>query len=297
MSIEVRLDGQYTFTYEKIRSDLPQLITEATIAIYNADGEEMLAETDMSVAINVATYNVDFSVDPTDLEWELGQNYKVVYIIDGETIVYFFDIVNYPFINPVNDQDLITENPIVKKGVWEVKGQADSGTVDTIIDTERTEVNEYWYGGIIDILPLDDADQVTSHRVNDYDNTTNTITFEPARSTAITTENYVLRRSYQSQINLAGEKVVEDLNKNAKRAYLLIDSTQCKRLVIYKFFETYFQALREAEGDKNDLQFKYYSEKYASELNNLKVDYDEDEDGDITEEEQGVSNFVTEIMR
>ena len=297
MSIEVRLDSQYTFTYEKIRSDLPQLITEATIAIYNADGEEMLAETDMSVAINVATYNVDFSVDPTDLEWSLGQNYKVVYVIDGETIVYFFNIVNYPFINPVNDQDLITENPIVKKGVWEVKGQADSGTVDTIIDTERTEVNEYWYGGIIDILPLDDADQVTSHRVTDYDNTINTLTFEPARATAITTENYVLRRSYQSQINLAGEKVVEDLNKNAKRAYLLIDSTQCKRLVIYKFFETYFQALREAEGDKNDLQFKYYSEKYASELNNLKVDYDEDEDGDITEEEQGVSNFVTEILR
>lgn len=297
MSIEVRLDSQYTFTYEKIRSDLPQLITEATIAIYNADGEEMLAETDMSVAINVATYNVDFSVDPTDLEWSLGQNYKVVYVIDGETIVYFFDIVNYPFVNPVNDQDLITENPIVKKGVWEVKGQADSGTVDTIIDTERTEVNEYWYGGIIDILPLDDADQVTSHRVTDYDNTINTLTFEPARATAITTENYVLRRSYQSQINLAGEKVVEDLNKNAKRAYLLIDSTQCKRLVIYKFFETYFQALREAEGDKNDLQFKYYSEKYSSELNNLKVDYDEDEDGDITEEEQGVSNFVTEILR
>lgn len=297
MSIEVRLDSQYTFIYEKIRSDLPQLITEATITIYNSAGEEMLAETEMSVAINVATYNVDFSVDPTDLEWELGENYKVVYDIDGETIVYFFSIVNYPFVNPVNDQDLITENPIVKKGVWEVKGQADSGTVDTIIDTERTEVNEYWYGGIIDILPLDDADQVTSHRVTDYDNTINTLTFEPARATAITTENYVLRRSYQSQINLAGEKVVEDLNKNAKRAYLLIDSTQCKRLVIYKFFETYFQALREAEGDKNDLQFKYYSEKYASELNNLKVDYDEDEDGDITEEEQGVSNFVTEIMR
>ena len=44
----------------------------------------------MSVAINVATYNVDFSVDPTDLEWELGENYKVVYTIDGEVIVYFF---------------------------------------------------------------------------------------------------------------------------------------------------------------------------------------------------------------
>ncbi len=291
------LDSQYTFTYEKIRSDLPQLITEATITIYNSAGEEMLAETDMTTAINVAAYNVDFSVDPTDLEWSLGQNYKVVYTIDGETIVYFFDIVNYPFINPVNDQDLITENPIVKKGTWEVKGQADSGTTDTIIDTERTEVNEYWYGGIIDILPLNDADQVTSHRVTDYDSTINTITFEPAYSATITTQNYVLRRSYQSQIDLAGEKVVEDLNKNAKRAYLLIDSTQCKRLVVYKFFETYFQALRETEGDKNDLQFRYYSDKYSTELNSLKVDYDEDEDGDITDDEKGASNFVTEITR
>lgn len=297
MALEIRLDSQYTFTYEKIRSDLPQLITEATITIYNSAGEEMLAETEMSVAINVATYNVDFSVDPTDLEWELGENYKVVYDIDGETIVYFFSIVNYPFVNPVNDQDLITENPIVKRGTWEVKGQADSGTTDTIIDTERTEVNEYWYGGIIDILPLDDADQVTSHRVTDYDSTINTITFEPAYSATITTQNYVLRRSYQSQIDLAGEKVVEDLNKNAKRAYLLIDSTQCKRLVVYKFFETYFQALRETEGDKNDLQFRYYSDKYSTELNSLKVDYDEDEDGDITDDEKGASNFVTEITR
>lgn len=297
MSLEVRIDSQYTFTYEKIRSDLPQLITDATIAIYNSNGDEMLAETTMSVAINVATYNVDFSVDPTDLEWELGENYKVVYTIDGEVIVYFFSIVNYPFVNPVTDQDLITENPIVKKGTWEVKGQADSGTTDTIIDTERTEVNEYWYGGIIEILPLDDSNQITSHRVTDYDATVNTITFSPARSSSITTENYVLRRSYQSQIDLAGEKVVEDLNKNAKRAYLLIDSTQCKRLVVYKFFETYFQALRDAEGDKNDLQFKYYAEKYASELNNLKVDYDENEDGDISEEEKGASNFVVEIVR
>lgn len=297
MSIEIRKDSQYTFTYEKIRSDLPQLITSATISIFDPKGNEMLAETDMSIAINVATYNQDFSVDPTGFEFDLGQNYKVIYTIDGEVIAYLFDIVLYPFVNPVTDQDLITENEIVRRGVWEVKGQADSGSTTTILDTERTEANESWYGGVLEVLPLDDANQITKHQINDYDRPTNTLTFEPARNVAITTENYVLRRSYKAQIDLAGEKVGEDLAKNAKRIALLLDSTQCKRLVIYKFFETYFQAKRQADGDSADLQFKYYSDKYAAELLSIKLDYDADEDGVIDEEEKAQSDFVVEVTR
>ncbi len=297
MSIEIREDSQYTFTYEKIRSDLPQLITTATIAVFDPEGNEMVAETDMSIAINVATYNQDFSIDPTDLEFELGQNYKVVYNIDGEVIVYLFDIVRYPFVNPVSDQDLINENPVVRLGVNEAKGKANSGSTTTIVDTERTEVNQHWYGGQLEVLPLDDADQITKHQVDDYDKPTNTLTFTPARSVAVTTENYVLRRSYKAQIDLAGEKVTEDLNKNAKRIYLLLDSTQCKRLVIYKFFETYFQSKREATDDKNDLQFKYYAEKYGAELNTIKLDYDADDDGIIDSDEVAQSNFVSELYR
>ena len=54
--------------------------------------------------------------------------------------------------------------------------------------------------------------------MTDYDATVNTITFSPARSSSITTENYVLRRSYRVKLISPGKKVVEDLNKNAKRA-------------------------------------------------------------------------------
>lgn len=294
MSIEIREDSQYTFTYEKIRSDLPQLITEATITIFSNTGETILEETSMSVTSNVASYNIDLSAYD---DFELGTNYRVQYDIDGEVISYFFSVVKCPFVNPVDDQDLVNENPIVRKGVWEAKGQADSGTFDTIVDTERTEAYQHWYGGVIEILPLDDANQITKHQINDYDNTINTITFTPTRSTAVTTENYVIRRSYQAQINLAGEKVAEDLWKNDKRIYLLLDSTQAKRLIIYKFFETYFQGLRDAEGDKQDLQFKYYLEKYNAEIASLKFDYDANEDGVIDDSEKGESLTSVEIIR
>lgn len=297
MNLEIREDSQYTFVHTEVRNDLPWLITSALISIIHSDGTTLVDEETMSVVSNVASYNVDFSIDESGGEYALGANYRVVFNIDGKIINRFFDIVRYPFENPVIDQDLIEENPMLRKGQTEEHGQADSGTVSTLIDTERNEPSEYWYGGEMTIIPLNETQQSTVHKVTDYNDSTQEFTFDPPRATAITTENYVIRRSYQQSIDVAGEIVREDLWKNNKRAYLLLDSSQLKRLIIYKFFERYWGVRREAQGDHADLEYARYSDMYKGLISSVPLVLDADDDGVIDEDEKRTDVGETEIVR
>lgn len=297
MNLEIREDSQYTFTHVEVRNDLPWNITTATLSIYGYDGVKIVDSVAMSVTSNTASYNVNFSVDISSTEWSRSQNYRAEFNIDGVYYQRFFDIVRSPFICRVVDRDLIEEDSSLQDGRMEQAGQADSGTTTTIIDTERREPEQYWYGGKIRIIPLVDSDQVTEHQITNFDNDTNELTFEPARSLAITTENYIIRRSYQSSIDASAEIVKEDLWRNGKRAHLLLDSSQINRLVIYKFFERYWQVKREATDDSADLKFKHYEQKYKDTIGGLVAIMDADDDGIIDEDEARTQVSVTEIIR
>jgi len=58
------------------------------------------------------------------------------------------------------------------------------------------------------------------------------IYFDPPRDTAVTTERYSIRRSYQKLIDNAGDRVKEMIYIQNNQAYLLIDSTQVNRLIV-----------------------------------------------------------------
>lgn len=301
MNLEIKEDSTYTFTFERTVDNLTKGLTSATIAILSKGGATYQTATAMTVASNVATKSINFATDPTAGEYSLGRFWQAVIVATyadstTETIVRFFDIVRYPFVNQVKDQDLIDENRYVAEGIQDFGGTASSGSDSTLVDLNRAESDDYWNGGKLFILPLVDTDKVTEHTVTDFVKSTGTLTFTPTR-TAVTLEQYTLRRSYQAQINLAGKIVQEDLLAQTKLAYLCVDSTQLNRLIVYKCLERYFQPLREQENDKWDLQFKYYQGEYKKLFDSIPLTYDASDDGAIDDDEQTVNLAVINLSR
>lgn len=302
MNLEIREDSTYTFTFQRVVDGLTKGLTSATLAIVGSDGEEYQTATAMTVSSNVATKAINFATDPTSLTYSRGRNYKAVITATYsdstvEVIPRLFDIVLYPFVNQVSDQDLISENRMLENGIQEEGGEASSGSTTTLVDLNRSEANDWWNGGKLFVMPLLDDGKITEHTVTDFVSSTGTITFTPAR-TAVTTEAYTIRRSYQQQITTAGEIVQADIASNGKQAYLMIDSTQVNRLIIYKCLERWFQQARKAEGDQYDLQFNYYRGEYDKLFNSIPLMYDADDSGSIEEDEQQVGTFtIVEISR
>lgn len=299
MNLEIREDSSYTFTFSKTVDNALKAMTSAQLLIYSNGGTVLQSATAMTVSSNVASKTIDFSTDPTGSTYDRARNYKAEYRVTWadatvEYVAQLFDIVMYPFVNLVTDQNLIDENRMVEMGIQEEGGKASSGTTNTLIDLARVEPDDWWNGGKIFILPLLDDGKIYEVTVTDFVKSTGTLTFTPAIPAAVTTESYTLRRSYQTQINQAGNIVRDDIASQGKRAYLMIDTTQLNRLIIYKAMERYFQQIRKSDTDQYHLQFDYYKKEYDKLFISIPLLYDADEDGSIsdTEEESGSFSIV-----
>ena len=299
MNIEVREDSSYTFTYTKIVNGLASDITTATIALYDKAGTTQLAITAMSILANVATYTVDFSGTPAGGAWDLNMNYKAVMIIDGVYVVRLFDIVKYPFVNEVTQLDLEAENSgaLVGKGA-RVKGTATSGTTSTLIDTRLVGIDTL-AGGQVEVYSTSASGSSHLAEITAHNTTTGQITFAPVRDTAVADgDNYNAAGSFDNRITEAGEIVKEQLWMQDRRPYLIIDNSQVKRMIIYKFFERLFAQNRRSISDEDvdHINYVYYRELYEN-MWKLPLRYDSTEDGNIGDLEERDSRMTIGIRR
>ena len=276
--IEVREGESYEFEAFIESSNLPTIPSVATMEIFSSDGDTILSSTSMVIdgTTGVASYTWNSTGTAK------GVNYIAKFLLDTTAIVRLFDIYLTPFINLITDDDLILEYSEIKSGVWEQSGTAQSGTTSTIVDNSRFEDTGTWNGGKLEIIQ---DNELIIRDVVSYVSSTSTITFTPVIDPAITTEKYLIRKSYQNDIDYAGNKVVLDLKKIDRRASLILDNNATKYLVVYKFFESYFFKLIKQEGDEFYLKYNYYKEKYSSELQGLNLVYDSNDDGVIDDDE------------
>jgi hypothetical protein len=278
MNLEIQKDSTYTFTYTKVNKNLPVNISTATIEITEANGDEVLASTSMTVTDNIASY----AWDSTDID--VGCNYIAKMTIDSDIIPRFFDIYYYPFQNLVIDNDLFKEDKHLKADSWEISGKADSGTTSTLVDANIQEADDYYNGGIIELYY---DDQLEVRQITDYDSATRTITFSPVVSTAVSADlGYSARKSYQDLIDIAGEQVQERFQQMEKRAYLLIDHSQMNRCIIYKALALWYKDKRKEIEDEYDLKFQYYTESLETYISTTIWKYDRDYSGAIDQEQE-----------
>lgn len=291
MNLEVQDNTtSFIFRYENVDKNLPVDITTATIIISNNSGGVLVTEKTMVILDNVATYDVNFSVNPDNGSWGIARNFKAELKINGRFIPQLFDIVKYPFVNHVKDTDLFQHSPDMKSGSSTQSGNAESGSINTLVDDARIEEDNHWNGGIIEIWGDDNTSDITKHNVLSF--ISGVITFEPNRTAVIAGDNYSIRKSYQSEINIGGDIVKNDLWKKDLRAYLVLDNYQLNLLIIYKTLEMYYGVRKNSNADDDVYsdRYEFFKSLYSTEYSSIPLNYDKNEDGNLdpdTEEAVG----------
>lgn len=291
MNIEIKDDATYIFSFTKYVNDTETNISTATISTKTPGGTEILASTNMGLSGATATYSLDTSLDDN---YEVDRNFQAILVIDGVTYIRLFDIVKYPFVNEVTVVDLQKENrSALELAGFKKEGEAESGTTTTAIDSRFIGADTY-AGGEIEIYPIDNSELPEKFTITAFNDATGQFTFSPARGTAVSTNQFQVRRAFTEEIARAGDIVQSDLLKKDQRAYLILDNSQINNMIVYKFFELLFAKRRTSnnEDDRDNVQYNYYRDLYASEYNGLPLAYDLNNNGYIDDDEMSIKDSV-----
>ena len=292
MNLEVKQGStNFIFSFTNYVNDVESNISTADIVIQNNAGTELVSSTSMTISGATATYTLNAS---NTTNYPIDRNFKAILTIDGIDRVRLFDVVKYPFVNEVNIDSLRKENrSALELAGFKYDGDSESGTTSTLIDSSLIGQDTF-AGGEITIYPLDNNVRAESFTVTDFNDSTGEITFSPARSTAITSERFTIRRSFKEDIERASVIVQSDLWKKNKRAYLILDNTQINNMIIYKFFERMFGKKKTTnnDDDSNYVQYIYYKDLYMSEFEGLPLVYDLNENGHIDDNEEFIKDSV-----
>jgi hypothetical protein len=287
MNLEVKKDDTaHTFSFpndvfgnDRRLKNSKVAITTAKIKITKSGGTSVLTETNMTIAVD--TFSASYSWDATGQDVE--ENYILTFTINGAIYNRFIDIYYYPFLNTVCDNDLFAIDKSVKEKSWRVAGSATGGTLTTLVDTNRIEDDDKFNGGLIELYY---DSKIETREITDFVKTTNTFTFTPAVSVAVSDGlGYAARESYQEDIDYAADEVRERFTQIEKRAYLLLDHSQARRAIINKTLANYWRQKVKAEDDEYDIKYKFYLSEFESYFANTKWKYDADADAELDDDE------------
>ncbi len=216
-----------------------------------------------------------------------GVDYKAVisYVYNGQTsgVTLFYAVVRARLTKVITDDDLTAELPQLRDAGWQVRGAASSGSATTIVDAElKRYEDDYFTGGVARLLGRDEAREITG-----FDSVTGTVT-TAAFGSAITTDKYVLTRSYSSEIQRAFEKIEEKIVRQGRRPERILDPEDLRGVhILYAVAEVCKGLIGESKGLWWDM-WKEYEKKAEEAFEGLTIKYDSTNDGYIAGGEQGV---------
>lgn len=281
--------------YENNRPVVP---SSATITLYKPGGSTLQAS--VSASVNSTTGEMTYSLTSTHTA-TLGLNYRAewTYVVSGVTYYedQLFDIVRSKLSIPITDDDLLNELTSLKDINEQMTGTATSGSTSTLVDTtNRKESDDYWTGGKIEILSGTGDKQIRD--ISDFVQSTSTITVTPNwTTTPDTTSVYKVIRGFSKKIIQAFDKITAMIYNKGQRHALIIESSQIKIAMIY--LTIHFICL-DAMNDENDkwerLSVRYW-DLFSNEFGNMKLDYDKDESGTITGDEEQSDRTSIRLLR
>jgi len=172
--------------------------------------------------------------------------------------------------------------------------KADSGSTTTAVSSYISDGSNYsnYY---ICFISGDNAN--VDRVVTSYESSTGTFTFDALDNAVTNVDEFCLvLKSFQSDVTNAHAVVRNDLRNMGKDVDLFLNyATQLKECYIYKTIELVCAGLMNDAVD-TDVYYSHmvtYNALYQRELDTLIADYDADESGDIsTDEELVKSNYV-----
>lgn len=278
--------------YQSNRSIIP---TSAQITLYKVDGNTVLQAL-ATATVDATTGEMTYPITTTHTA-ALGLNYKAIwqYVVSGLTYyeTQLFDVVRSILSIPITDDDLYAELSSLRKTNVQASGTATAGAVGSLTDTKkRKEDDDYWKGGIIQILSGTGEGQERDITGNVQSTGVVSVTpnFSPAPDT---TSVYRVVKSWTEAIKNAFQKIEQMLYDKGKRDALILEASQIRVPLIYLTLQTIAMDQREKENDRWDLLAKDYDIKFNAAFGTMALDYDEDESGGVQGQEvqENINSF------
>lgn len=270
-----------TYVYEHNLKVVPTL---ATITIYSPGSENKIIDVaGMDIAVDGL---LSYSLTAED-NGVVESNYKVVIAYTYNTVTYyatlFYDVVLSRLLKVITDDDVVIELPQLRESGWRAHGTAKSGSVTTLVDNELKRFeDDYFTGGSLRSLDKDEVREVLG-----FVSSTGTVTTS-AFSSGITTDKYVITRSYSQEIQRAFEKIDEKLVRLGRRSELVLDPYDLREVHIYYSVAEACKALVTQKGDFWWEMWKLYEVKADEAFSGINFKYDSSQNGYISESEESM---------
>jgi len=275
----------------------PLIPDSATIVLYKPGGDTELQALVAVTAIDSTTGEMSYSLTAIHTA-DNDLNYRAVwsYVTGGVTYyeTQLFDVVKSILSIPITDDDLYAELDSLRKANVQATGTATSATSSTLLDTaKRKEEDSYWKGGTIKILAGTGVGQ--QRDISEFTSSTSTITVSPAfTTTPDNTSVYQVVRSFNEKIQQAFRTLETMLYNKGKRHELILESSQVEIPLIYLAIHLIALDLMDEQNDKWDRLAQAYEKKFNDAFNNMHLEYDADESGSVSgEEEQANPTEIT----
>lgn len=268
------------------------------ITLYNPGGDTLQAET--SASRNATTGEMTYSLT-ADHTADHDLNYKAIwqYTYSGTTYyeTQLFDIVKSILSIPITDNDLYGELDSLRRANDQQVGTATAGAAGTLTDTDnRKEDDDYWTGGTIKILSGTGAGQ--ERTVSDFVQSTSVISVTPDWETnPDTTSTYKIVRSFSDKILASFEKFQQMLYDKGRRHELILESSQIKIPLTYLTVHFICIDFMDESDDKWSRLGEIYWDKFQTAFSHMKLEYDADESGTISDEEEQDNPSEVRIFR
>jgi len=270
--------------------------TSGTVALYTNSGSVLQAAAAVTVGSDgEMTYALTATHTATaDL------NYKAVwtYVVSGTTYyqTQLFDVVKSILSIPITDDDLFNELDSLRKAAKQEKGTATAGAAGSLTDTKRREPDDFWKGGTLEIVSGTGINQ--KRDITGFTLSTGVFTVTPNfGTTPDTTSVYVVIKSFSNKIQTAFEKLSTMLYDKGKRDSLILESSQISVPLTYLTLHMIALDLMDESDDKWARLATIYWDKFNNAFNTMKLEYDEDESGSVSEDEEGKSSSEIRIGR
>jgi len=292
--LEDKTDTIRLTVYDSNRALIP---SSGAIILYKPSGDVLQAST--AVTINSTTGEMTYALTTTHTA-DKNLNYKAewAYIVSGVTYyeTQLFDVVMSILSIPITDDDLYNELDSLRRAAKQDKGTATAGAAGSLTDTKRREADNFWKGGTIEIVSGTGINQ--KRDITGFTLSTGVFTITPNWTTnPDSTSVYVVIKSFANKIQAAFEKVQTLLYDKGKRHELILESSQISVPLIYLTIHVIALDLMDEESDKWDRLATIYGKKFDDAFNNMKLEYDEDESGQIDESETQKSQTELRIGR
>lgn len=190
----------------------------------------------------------------------------------------------------LTNAEIIEASPLL---LSDIVSKATNGTTTTLITHDLRDLDEYSVIGAY-ICFLDGANKGVDRIITDYSSNAGVATFTfdeldyPIDNTTIFAIMYL---SYKSASDRASAMITNDLRKKGFDLDLFLNVSDLKELHLYKTVAHICLAKTQDRTDEDMywVNYEVYNNMYITELSTLVADYDSDESGSISTDEENLN--------